>query len=357
MSPPPPPALLEAIAQQPADDAPRLALADWYKEHGDEAHGLFVELQCRAARSPEGSPERAEAAAGARRLLEEAGETWALPVPGVPALRFRFDRGVPDAVEGDLASAGACADQLAGAPSLVRRLAVHAADAAGPMERLAASEFFGRVRALSLECRGSAGLDALLASGQLGRLESLALRCRDVALDTWARLDERAGLDALLALDLGTCNAGPWLRQLRHNGGLPALRSLGLSAVAPEAADLAALAESPLWARLRALDLSNCALSPQKATVLAGARGGQLEALGVAGTQLGPAGAKALLAWPLRTLRRVSLAAAGLTDACLPALLDAPCLADVEHLDLRANAFTAQAAQALRARYGAVLVL
>lgn len=42
-------ALLEAILENPADDAPRLILSDWLEEHGEEERAEFIRLQCRIA--------------------------------------------------------------------------------------------------------------------------------------------------------------------------------------------------------------------------------------------------------------------------------------------------------------------
>jgi len=42
--------LLGAIIDAPADDAPRLQLADWLREHGDEARADFIEVQCELSR-------------------------------------------------------------------------------------------------------------------------------------------------------------------------------------------------------------------------------------------------------------------------------------------------------------------
>lgn len=42
-------ALLEAVCTYPQDDTPRLVYADWWSEHGQEARGEFVRLQCELA--------------------------------------------------------------------------------------------------------------------------------------------------------------------------------------------------------------------------------------------------------------------------------------------------------------------
>src|SRR5262245_57924927 len=67
-------AFLQAIKENPDDDAPRLVLADWLEERGD-LRGEFVRLQCqRAQREREGvavRPDRRET-----KLLEKHKAEW-----------------------------------------------------------------------------------------------------------------------------------------------------------------------------------------------------------------------------------------------------------------------------------------
>ena len=42
--------LLAAIRDNPDDDTPRLAYADWLQEHGQDDRAEFIRLQCAAAR-------------------------------------------------------------------------------------------------------------------------------------------------------------------------------------------------------------------------------------------------------------------------------------------------------------------
>jgi uncharacterized protein (TIGR02996 family) len=48
--------LLATICDHPAEDAPRLVLADWWEEHGDPQRAEFVRVQCELARLPEEPP-------------------------------------------------------------------------------------------------------------------------------------------------------------------------------------------------------------------------------------------------------------------------------------------------------------
>lgn len=44
--------LLFAVCREPADDTPRLVVADWYEEHGDDLYARFIREQIAAAREP-----------------------------------------------------------------------------------------------------------------------------------------------------------------------------------------------------------------------------------------------------------------------------------------------------------------
>jgi uncharacterized protein (TIGR02996 family) len=69
-------ALVAAVAARPADDTPRLALADWLEEDGQAARAGFVRLQCRAARLRPGTVERADALRAADDLAAEHETDW-----------------------------------------------------------------------------------------------------------------------------------------------------------------------------------------------------------------------------------------------------------------------------------------
>src|SRR5436309_8343756 len=63
-------AFLDAIKENPDDDTPRLILADWLMENGDEVRGEFLQLQCRLAPLAEDDPNRAALVAREVELLQ-----------------------------------------------------------------------------------------------------------------------------------------------------------------------------------------------------------------------------------------------------------------------------------------------
>src|SRR6476660_8352291 len=81
------PALLAAIRQAPADDAPRLVYADWLDEHGQPERAEFIRIQCELARRKTKALRGREAEMLAAHHDAFAGHLAA------PGLRFRFERG------------------------------------------------------------------------------------------------------------------------------------------------------------------------------------------------------------------------------------------------------------------------
>jgi uncharacterized protein (TIGR02996 family) len=78
-------ALFAAIAAQPGEDAPRLALADYFIENGpteaDRARGEFIRLSFERPRLPENSSARAAADTRYQELHQKYGATWFAPLP------------------------------------------------------------------------------------------------------------------------------------------------------------------------------------------------------------------------------------------------------------------------------------
>jgi uncharacterized protein (TIGR02996 family) len=88
---------LDAIAEAPDDDLPRLAYSDWLEDRGDADRAEFIRLQVELARRPVDSPTRREQAFRARELLDRHETEWIAPIrPFVHEWRFR--RGFVDMI-------------------------------------------------------------------------------------------------------------------------------------------------------------------------------------------------------------------------------------------------------------------
>jgi uncharacterized protein (TIGR02996 family) len=69
-------ALLDDARHRPEDDTPRLILADWLQEHGDELRGRFLRSQCLAAAWPDEHPDRIDLERDTLDLLLEHEPRW-----------------------------------------------------------------------------------------------------------------------------------------------------------------------------------------------------------------------------------------------------------------------------------------
>jgi uncharacterized protein (TIGR02996 family) len=293
-------AFLQAVAEAPDDDAPRLVYADWLTDHGDAALGEFIRLQCRMARLPPGL----EQDAMWRRqheLLGENEERWLGPL--LPVKRkngqFTFQRGF---VEGAHLQPyhllHHTADLLAGAP-LLRELSLYAEE--GELRWLRANPVLARLESLSFSSHGWG------------------------ARPTW----EPVGL-------------ARWPR-------LPRLRRLSLRMGRFGDRSAVALAAAPLLENVEDLDLGHNLIGPAGALALARSPHlGRLRSLSLGGNPLGDAGACVLLRHGAfgRALE-IDLSRTGIGDDTLRCLGDCRHLLQVEKLNLSHNALSADGVEAL----------
>ena len=89
-------AFLQAILENPQDDTPRLAYADWLEER-DDPRGEFIRVQCRLATMAADDGRRPPLEDLERRLLEGHQDEWLDPLR--PLLSgWTFRRGFLDAI-------------------------------------------------------------------------------------------------------------------------------------------------------------------------------------------------------------------------------------------------------------------
>jgi uncharacterized protein (TIGR02996 family) len=385
-------AFLEAIREEPDDDAHRLIYADWLEERGDP-RGAFIRAQVRLARTAADEPARPDLEDEVQDLLAEHGAEWAAPLPGL-AREWEFRRGFVEhvTIPGDafLAHADRLFDAfplrelrpvigeramaaLARCPQLARLEALDFDSVSAPslysgymrdrgFRVLLESPHLTRLTALNVAGCGidGPGVEALVHSPLLSRLTRLDLG-RNLALG-----DEAAGLLAsaaraggLQVLRLQGANMGPvGLRALLHSTCLPRLRTLGIhlgplfQRTRNPAAALRDLLAGPLLARLTALEIGNPRLTgsavPFVQALAAAPALARLLTLDLANNSLGDEGARCLAACPhLAGLTALNLHCSGTGPAGLQALADSPHLAGVAALDLGGNAVRDTGARAL----------
>src|SRR5262249_32706484 len=87
-------ALLQAIVENPADDAARLVYADWLEEHGDIDRAGFIRVQVQRAALPADAPQQAELRTRSLALTLRHGARWRGELPTLPGITWqRFWRG------------------------------------------------------------------------------------------------------------------------------------------------------------------------------------------------------------------------------------------------------------------------
>ncbi len=327
---------LQAICENPDDDAPRLVYADWLDEQGRGEAAEFIRAQIEITRVTRGSRRFANLRRRALKLLAEHGRAWLQEVPKWARNRCEFRRGFVAHVactalqfirHGELLlrsapvqslkvrRGGGRIPQLAETPSLscITALGLYGNNInSQDVEALAASPHLRRLTTLRLGSYliGAEGARALAASPFLTNLTSLELSgsglyeagFRELAAAPWlARLN-------VLKLD-GDYARAAGIRALLASPYLPRLAVLSLYNNYIRDEGVAMLANSPLVEELLTLNLpSNSITAAGAAALAASSRLVRLTKLDLAGNRIGDAGARALLEAPhLGNLRRLSV--------------------------------------------------
>jgi uncharacterized protein (TIGR02996 family) len=236
--PPPRPevlAFLRDAKDHPEDDTPRLVLADWLDDHGDEAdqaRAAHLRAQCRLARLKRGDPEWEDVAQEVQALEDQHVIGWLGPL-STGKLRRSFVRGLV-------------------------RLRARARWVLGPRNQaLSATETWTWVEGLELESTRSRDVAELAACVALGSLSSLSLDCwswEDTSVSAKA-LAASPHLKGLVSLKLSSSN--PTILGLLESPHLTCLTSLGLPRCQLNTAKAWPLLALPYLERLTNLDLSS----------------------------------------------------------------------------------------------------
>jgi uncharacterized protein (TIGR02996 family) len=260
--------LRRAVAEQPEDDTPRLALADWLDEQGDEvslARAEFIRLQIMLYRAGDATPDMPDARRRAAELLDRYRGAWGFPATGQLRSRCVIRRGFVDELW-----AGGEWDQI-GTPSDVLDLLPH-----HPVTRIRLSGFrpggpdvfetfeslevpaFRKVRHLHVSSEQWIDelVGRLLGLGHFPELESLAFIGTGITPIAVRDIAECPRLGRLRTLRIGF--AGPyWLNPREHV----------YRGVRDEGARM--LADSDVLAELRELSLRASGMGPHGAYALA----------------------------------------------------------------------------------------
>jgi uncharacterized protein (TIGR02996 family) len=320
--------LFRAIVAAPADDAPRLACADWYDEHGDPDRAELVRVQVELADF--GRVGRPGLARREQALLAAHGARWRAALPAFPGIRYGFDRGFPLAATND--SLAAATFLAAGHQRWVAGLRVARMGGGAGLLRAPAVRSVRHLDLRGCSVTGANDVGRTLGTSlNLAGLVHLGLRETSTDMVVAENIARNPALAGLRALDLaGSRRVGRADLVSLLAGARPALSDLDLTQVCPRPAVLAAWAAEPGLARLACLRLNH--------------------------NRLGDAGAVALAGSPhLAGLCRLELRRNGIGPAGAAALADSPYLGALTVLDLRANAIPRAPADRLRARFGSAV--
>ncbi|QJW98924.1 TIGR02996 domain-containing protein [Frigoriglobus tundricola] len=351
---------LDAVFDRYADDRPRLVYADFLDDSGEPDRAELIRVQLALARLGADDPRRPALSDRQVELLARTRAAWTAHLAGL-VVSVDFHRGIPDSVSVD-------ADTfLARGDDLFRRLRVRRLrllDPAPLLAKLAASPLLARVRALDL-CSGdlgNAGLVALLRSPFLKQLEALDLGFNgldDGGVDALARCCHLLELTTL-ALNDNDRITGCGLRALADSPFFAGLTALDVSGNEIDAAGAAAVVGSRAMDRLRTFSVNNnnigdagvkaLAASPLFARVLA-----DDSKLELRSNAIGPIGAAALAACPaLAACTELDLTGNYLGDAGVAALLRSPHLGRLKVLKLGHNQLEDRGVSAARALFDAL---
>ncbi len=337
---------LDAIFERYDDDRPRLVYADFLDDSDEPERAELIRVQLALARLNEDDPRRPLLNDRQAELLTQNRAAWTANLSGL-VVGVDYRRGIPDSASVDTATFLERGEELF-AQLPVRRLRL--LDAAPVGAKLFASPLLARVRELDLcnaDLRDS-GLALLARSPFLQKLEALDLgfnAIEDAGMDALARSSLLPNLSTL-ALNDNDSISGDGVRALAESPFFAGLTALDLSGNDIGETGIAALVGGQSMTRIRSLRLNNNRIGDTGVVTLAKSmlltRVLKVEhRLEVRGNFVGPTGAAALAACPsLANCTALDLTHNDLKDDGTAALLRSPYLGRLKVLRLARNQLT-----------------
>lgn len=294
-------AFLEAIREQPDDDAPRLIYADWLEEHGGRAGAAraeFIRIQCELERVPFGSPRWYALESHASALRKEYESDWLGP-QGEWFRCHQFRRGFLDYIDLKARLFLDYAEELFCLGPIREVSIIEAGDL---IHALAAFSLLNQVQMLSLAANDlrCEELRAFCSSPHLTHLTGLDLSLNNLDTEAVGVLRQAPFFPRLDSLNLGSnldigATAVEYLVDVQES---VQLKKLNLEFNTIGAAGLQALTSNrAFYGGLTSLNLTGCDISTAGAYALAHASG-HLASLCISENPLGDDGVQELAGSP-----------------------------------------------------------
>lgn len=331
---------LDEIRRQPADDAPRLLLADWLDERGDP-RGEFIRIQCTLTALP-GDDLGRKALTERNAELEADAKAQALKELRPAGIRdVRFQRGFIDRllVEGtQFLDMWRPIARLAPTLRALQWRKLPSKQAPAALGRMLDGATFAHLSALDLS--GNAltfpAMDVLAASKALRRIETLLLNDNPLGGEAGMRLARSTEFQKLRKLEMVRCGLTPReMGVLARNTGLTGLETLMLGGNALGDDGFRNVALSASLENLRTLSVVQNEIGLPGVTSFAeSSRMVRLANLDLSINWIGDAGAEALAtSSSCGRLTELKLLNCGITEEGLASLQKSPWLARIERLE------------------------
>jgi uncharacterized protein (TIGR02996 family) len=329
-------AFLQAILEQPDDDAPRLIFADWLEENGDTERAEFIRVQIELARMPDGDRKGAALRKREAALLKVHKQRW-LGLLHAVISDGEFRRGFLEKAVFKYNQFSGHVDSLLNSTPL-RSLGIV-------------------FRSMMFSDRFDAALAELAKHPRVSLIEELDLSAAGLSEASIGGLARSEALTNLRSLNLMYCETGPGaLKALMHSPTLRHLQELRLGSewdyqylecLDDEA--IQGLMNGPRWHQLTALHVSQPRASESSLVRLIESPNSQLRTLKLRGCRCNGRTVQALIERPERAARwrHLSLVGNSLKNKALLPLAQSPHLTNLATLDLRSNEASLMFARAL----------
>ncbi len=340
-------AFLADIQADPDNDTPRLIFADWLTDHGDP-RGEFIQVQCRLAAMTEDDPEYEDLMDRQGELLVQSRAEWLRPIAELAReSHCLFRRGFAEDVRTSPAAFLKHGSGLVQQPPL-RWLRTSLGPE--PLDKdLAANTLWHHVRGLTLGVPLMANANLALLSN-LHHLDISGTWVTPGGIGELLGSTELASLREIIAAGMDSKVRDSGAARLAGHPGLSRITHLNLDHNDIRSKGALALARSPHTGNLRVLSLRQNPIRSAGLQALAAGNFPGLRELHLGSTKIKQDDLRALLGAPwMRQITHLNLESCGLGTAHARILAEAPGLGNLRVLQLWYNGIDSEGLTALAA--------